>query len=100
MTAMPDHAPVITTLRPGVLSVNGPSGTTEYLVTGGFAEISAEAIAVLAEEAMPRADLTREFIDAKIAAAEEALANAGDDNRTAAAQRLNDLRGLPQTLGL
>ena len=49
MTAMPDHAPVITTLRPGVLSVDGPSGTTEYLVTGGFAEISSEGASVLAE---------------------------------------------------
>ena len=37
MTAMPDHAPTITTLRPGLLKVEAPEGSSEYLVTGGFA---------------------------------------------------------------
>ena len=36
MTAMPDHAPVITTLRPGILKVDGTSGPAEFLVFGGF----------------------------------------------------------------
>ena len=49
MTAMPGHAPVITTLRPGILKVTGPDGTQDFVVTGGFAEISAEACTVLAE---------------------------------------------------
>ena len=49
MTAMPDHAPVITTLRPGVLRVCGPDGTAEYVVSGGFAEITGSGISVLAE---------------------------------------------------
>lgn len=50
MTAMPDHAPVITTLRPGLLTVTGADGSeTRYAVTGGFAEINAEATTVLAE---------------------------------------------------
>jgi len=40
MTAMPDHAPTITTLRPGILTVDGPDGQSEYVVTGGFAEIT------------------------------------------------------------
>jgi len=40
MTAMPNHAPVITTLRPGVLAVSGPEGDVSFAVTGGFAEIN------------------------------------------------------------
>ncbi|MEY8838816.1 F0F1 ATP synthase subunit epsilon, partial [Cribrihabitans sp. XS_ASV171] len=36
MTAMPDHSPTITTLRPGILKVEGPEGTQEYVVSGGF----------------------------------------------------------------
>ncbi|MGL6181696.1 MAG: F0F1 ATP synthase subunit epsilon, partial [Aestuariivirga sp.] len=40
LTAMPDHAPLITTLRPGVLSVVSAEGTQSYAVTGGFAEVS------------------------------------------------------------
>ena len=49
MTAMPGHAPVITTLRPGVMRATGPSGEQDFVVTGGFAEITAESCTVLAE---------------------------------------------------
>ncbi|MBD3664371.1 F0F1 ATP synthase subunit epsilon [Sulfitobacter aestuariivivens] len=63
MTAMADHAPVITTLRPGVLKVEGPEGTMDYVVTGGFAEISSRGISVLAERALPKGDMTQEHMD-------------------------------------
>lgn len=53
MTAMADHAATITTLRPGVLTSEGPDGDTRYVVTGGFAEISPEGTSVLAERAYP-----------------------------------------------
>jgi len=100
--AMPDHAPFLTTLRPGVVRVETTGGgTNEYVVTGGFAEISGTSASVLAEEALERSALTREFLDAKIAEAEEALAEAkGTDRFTSAAQRLNDFRGLAHILGL
>lgn len=55
LTAMADHAPTITTLRPGVLVVEGANGEERYVVTGGFAEISPEATTVLAERAFPAA---------------------------------------------
>ena len=41
MTAMEGHAPTITTLRPGILKAVSTEGTKSYVVTGGFAEISA-----------------------------------------------------------
>ncbi|MBJ3763408.1 F0F1 ATP synthase subunit epsilon [Maribius pontilimi] len=63
LTAMPDHAPVITTLRPGVLHAEGPDGTHEYVVTGGFAEIGIDGVSVLAEESHHRDDMTQEKID-------------------------------------
>lgn len=66
MTAMPSHAPTITTLRPGVLRATGPEGVSEYLVTGGFAEIGAEGVTVLAERALPRADVTQADIDSMV----------------------------------
>lgn len=66
MTAMPDHAPVITTLRPGVLHVEGPDGTAEYVVSGGFAEINATSLSVLAEKAIPLNEVTRAHIDEMI----------------------------------
>ncbi len=62
-TAMPLHAPVITTLRPGILSVTSASGTDEYFVSGGFAEVTAENASVLAERAYAKADLTAEIME-------------------------------------
>ena len=73
MTAMPDHAPTITTLRPGLLVTEGPDGTSEYVVTGGFAEISARGISVLAERAIPKGEVTKADHDAMVKEAEEAL---------------------------
>jgi len=59
MTALPDHAPLITTLRPGIVKVSGTDGDRDYVVTGGFAEINPESISILAERALPREDVTR-----------------------------------------
>lgn len=72
MTAMADHAPTITTLRPGILSVVHSGGTEEYFVTGGFAEIGAGGVSVLAEKAMPKGDVTKADMDDLIAKAEQA----------------------------
>ena len=72
MTAMPDHAPVITTLRPGIVSVTHAGGTDDYFVSGGFAEVTGTGVSVLAERAMPKGDVTREHMDDLIAQAEAA----------------------------
>ena len=66
MTAMADHAPTITTLRPGILTVEGPEGTSDYVVTGGFAEISSRGVTVLAERALARGDMTQAHLDEMI----------------------------------
>ncbi|MGZ2256766.1 F0F1 ATP synthase subunit epsilon [Roseobacter sp. A03A-229] len=76
MTAMAGHAPTITTLRPGVLSAEGPDGTSDYVVTGGFAEITAYGVTVLAERAMPKGEVTADDMAALIKEAEDALAQA------------------------
>ena len=75
MTAMPGHAPLITTLRPGILRVESTGGTQEYVVTGGFAEIG-ENLSVLAERALPRQEMTQETFDAILEEARAALNNA------------------------
>ena len=61
MTAMANHAPTITTLRPGLLQVIHAGGQDDYIVLGGFAEISADKVTVLAERALPRAEVTKEL---------------------------------------
>ena len=59
LTAMAGHAPTITTLRPGILRVVRSGGTDEYVVIGGFAEITATSVSVLAESALPREEMTQ-----------------------------------------
>lgn len=76
MTALPDHAPLITTLRPGVLKVTSSEGAAEYVVTGGFAEISPSGISVLAERAVPKGDMTQEAFNAMVEEAKEKLSKA------------------------
>lgn len=95
---MAGHVPLMTTLRPGLVKVTEGSTTTEYFVTGGFAEVSSEATAILAEETVERSALTREFIDERIAAAKTAHENATEDTRQAANQRHSDLHVIAEQL--
>ncbi|MBK5926590.1 F0F1 ATP synthase subunit epsilon [Rhodobaculum claviforme] len=94
LTAMPDHAPTITTLRPGVLRVEGPDGAKAYVVTGGFAEITPGAASVLAERAMPLEEATAEVVDALIAEARQAAADAPEDTRAEADKLVADMEAL------
>jgi F-type H+-transporting ATPase subunit epsilon len=79
MTAMADHAPVITTLRPGVLKVSGPEGDTDYVVTGGFAEVSSRGISVLAERAVPKGEMTQDDLDTMMNEAKAMYSKAKDN---------------------
>ena len=76
MTVMPDHSPLITTLRPGILKVVSAEGEADYVVTGGFAEINADGISVLAEKAIAREDITQEQFKALVDEATDKLAKA------------------------
>jgi F-type H+-transporting ATPase subunit epsilon len=91
-TAMAEHAPMLTTLRPGLLSVTTNNNVTEYIVTGGFVEISGTNASVLAEQALPKAEVTREVIDNLIAVATAALENIPPEDVDAANKRLSDTR--------
>ncbi|MFQ5624328.1 MAG: F0F1 ATP synthase subunit epsilon [Paracoccaceae bacterium] len=99
MTAMPDHSPLVTTLRPGVITVHSSSGVAEYVVTGGFAEISAQSTTVLAEQALPKADVTREFLEAALEDAKAVLAEAPAEIKASAALRVNDMSELMAQIG-
>jgi F-type H+-transporting ATPase subunit epsilon len=94
MTVMPGHTALITTLRPGVLTVVGSDGTHDYAVTGGFAEISQESVTVLAERGLPTKELTREIHAELVASAKEAHASAASDAVAHAAKLLADMEAL------
>lgn len=100
LTAMPDHAPLITTLRPGVLSVVSAEGTQSYAVTGGFAEVSSAGASVLAERAMPAAEVSGAALDDMIADASRIAAGASGEAKDAADKLVADMQALKSTLGL
>lgn len=102
MTAMANHAPTITTLRPGIVTVGHSGGSNEYFVSGGFAEISATGVSVLAEQAMLKSDVTRAHMDALIAQANEAheAAVKSGGNVDAAAQLRDTLVDVMGRIGL
>ncbi|HAJ84816.1 MAG: F0F1 ATP synthase subunit epsilon [Planktomarina sp.] len=99
MTAMLNHAPILTTLRPGVLSVNSSSGVNEYVVTGGFAEVTSEGVTVIAERAMVKADVTQEDMDVIVSTAKAALDGANETTQDAATKTHADVVVLATALG-
>ncbi|MBN9488349.1 MAG: ATP synthase F1 subunit epsilon [Alphaproteobacteria bacterium] len=82
------HAPVISTLRPGVLEVlQGNKVEQRFIVVGGFAEVTPERCTVLADEAIPFAEVTAEQLAEREQAAERDLVDAANDAERAAAQK-------------
>lgn len=106
MTVMAHHAPLITTLRPGLVRVSGREGEKEYVVTGGFAEIDGESISVLAEQAVAREDMTQEHMKAMVDEATERLNTAKEkhDNEPGpvdeATKLLADMMAVGERIGL
>ena len=95
MGVMAGHMPLITTLKPGFISV---SGGPRFVVLGGFAEINQTKLTVLAEEAIPAAEFDSAAFDKRLAVAEEAIAAAKSDEVRAKAQAFADaLRALHTT---
>ena len=99
-TAMPDHAPLLTTLRPGIVRVQAEGETVEYVVTGGFAEVSPTAATILAEQAVLRAEADASMVADLLSAAERELAEAPQERRMTAGQRVRDVIGLKTQLGV
>jgi len=76
-TVMNDHAPFMTTLRPGFITVSASNGRDEiFFVRGGFADVAPEGLTILAEEASPFAQFDHADLQAQIKAAEEELSRA------------------------
>jgi F-type H+-transporting ATPase subunit epsilon len=96
---LPNHAPLMTTLAPGMLMIKDGSGEHRFFVRGGFAEISPAGLTVLAEEAMPAEELNAEKIAQSVKDAEEDLADADtDDKKLDAQQSLDRLKELQAVL--
>ncbi|MAM63022.1 F0F1 ATP synthase subunit epsilon [Maritimibacter sp. UBA3975] len=99
-TAMANHAPVIATLRPGIVTVQGASGEEKFVVTGGFAEVTPDGTSVLAERAMPAGEVTQEVIDDFVASAVAARDNATPEMLDQLSKQVGDIALVASELGL
>lgn len=95
LTAMAGHTPTILSLRPGIVT----AGDEHFVVTGGFAELSAKNVSVLAEVAVPRDELTQETMAEMVGAARASYEKAHPDAAHEAHRFLTDLIDVATHLG-
>ena len=102
MTVLAHHAPVLTTLRPGLLDIGFPGGDhRRFFIRGGFAEIGPAGLTVLAETAVDLVELDAGQLAQAVKDAEEDVADAADDMiRDRAQTRLDHLRQVETALNL
>src|SRR6185503_20490464 len=79
MGVVAGHAPLVSTLRAGMIDVLKDGKDDRYFIRGGFAEINAVKITVLADEAIPMTELDIAVLDQRIADAQEDEVSADND---------------------
>ncbi len=99
MGVLAGHAPMIVALRGGTIRVRdrGDADTDSLFVAGGFAEVTPTRVTVLADEAVPVAELSRAEADRRVAEAEKGYADAAaasPERRDAAMARLLAMRAM------
>lgn len=91
LTAMPGHAPVLTSLRPGVVRVKSTSGDKDYVVTSGFVEITADSVSVIAERAHAGDTVTKDDLQDVLAEARTRAETAAGDDKDGAEKFVSDI---------
>lgn len=96
---LPQHAPFMTVLKPGVVRIHEASGVTPVFVRGGFADVTPAGLTILAEEAVRLSDVDAGALDAEIAKVRSDATDPGDEARKSrAAERLTYLEALKAAL--
>jgi F-type H+-transporting ATPase subunit epsilon len=94
------HAPYIATLKPGLLTIYGNGEPQRMVVRGGLAEMGPTGLTVLAEQAVPVAEIDAAMIAQAIRDSEEDIVDADNDlSRDKARARLEQLQTLKLALG-
>jgi F-type H+-transporting ATPase subunit epsilon len=93
---LPGHAPLISTVRPGVIDIHdGGKITHRVFVGGGFAEVTPDRCTVLAADAAMIEDIDKADVDRRIQEAELDLRDAeAETERARAEARLDVLRAM------
>ena len=100
MGILAGHAPLVTVLRPGIVTIYRGGAHEAIVVTGGFAEVGPAGLTVLADRAVARQDFDLATLSAEIKDAEEDIADAKDEaQRDKLARHLAQLKALQVALG-
>ena len=99
LTVLKDHAPLMTVLRPGIVSIGEHGGKrTRLFVRGGFADVAPNGLTILAEAAMPAEQIDAAKIEIELQDANEVLAaSKTEDTRRLAAERVDQLKSFQLT---
>jgi F-type H+-transporting ATPase subunit epsilon len=93
MGVMAGHMPLVSSLRAGMINMHNDGTETRFFIMGGFAEINASKVIVLAEEALPMTEMDLAVLDQRIKdAQEDEIAAKTDADRIKAAHRVDDLK--------
>ena len=96
-----EHAPVMTAVRPGVVGIDDAEGKHHRVfVRGGFADASKSGLILLAETAIPFEQLNAEALNEEIKNAEADVADAADESKRMAQDKLDRLRELQESMKL
>ena len=99
MGILAGHAPLVTTLRPGIVTIFKGATRVPIVVIGGFAEVSPSGLTVLADSAVAREDFDMAHLAGEIKDAEEDVGDATDDaQRDKLARHLDQLKSLQAAL--
>ena len=93
---MAGHAPLVASVRPGILTVTVGGKQEKIIVLGGIAEISAKGLTVLADTATSLAELDRELLAQQITDMEEALKGEEGNALDRAITRLDHFKAIQQ----
>jgi len=100
MGILAGHAPLVTTLRPGIVTIYREGRREAVVVVGGFAEVGPAGLTVLADRAMARDSIDLAVLASEIKDAEDDVADASDEAaRDKAARHLDQLKSLQAVVG-
>jgi F-type H+-transporting ATPase subunit epsilon len=99
MTIMANHAALMTSMRPGVVTIADGKGSKRLFVRGGFADVNAAGLTILAEQAIPVEELNAETIASEMKNAEEDLRDAKtEEAKRLASEKLGSLKDVMAVL--
>ena len=98
MGILAGHAPLVTSLRPGIVTIYNGGAREPIVVVGGFAEVSPAGLTILADRAVPREDYDTALLAEEIKNIEEDVADAEEAKRDRLMRRLDQLKSLQAAL--